>query len=169
MSNLTRETRKDIHPLLYRLNKNKSSGNLNTHEEAVASSFVKEIKNKESPTPPSDPSPPTTNLDSNGIHKMVKKFINMQAKQVPSVKLQLFKDRLGYYKKQQTAYDKLIKDMDSAYMLPRLRDILNFIVNDKFWAKNIWTFTKLMKTNPDWVKYRMVMLDKIKQKDVRIK
>ena len=99
-----------------------------------------------------------------GVHKNVIKFINIQSKKSWWMKLKLINDRKNYMKTQQKSYDKMVEQLTTINKVHKLRDILNYVVRDDFWSKNILSMGKFIKNNKDWVPYWSVILDKVDRK-----
>jgi len=90
-------------------------------------------------------------------------FFDKQKENMISIASQINKDKY-YIAKQSIEYEKLKKEVlaiwDPETLCPA---ILHFTCNDNFWKKNIWSISKLIKNNSEWVKYWIVMLEKMKQ------
>lgn len=90
-------------------------------------------------------------------------FFNKQKTNMPSINYQITKNN-NYISWQIEFYNKLEKELEISWIKDYTKkDILAFIVKDQFWNKNIWSITKLLKKNNDWVPYWMIMIEKMKQ------
>lgn len=101
--------------------------------------------------------------ESNLYIKGVEDFILFQKNNIPWINYQIEKQWEGIYlQKQYEAYNKIlsINKIDSN----SLNRILEFIKQDRFRNKQIWSITKLLEKNKEWVPYWVVMIDKIKSK-----
>lgn len=101
--------------------------------------------------------------ESNLYIKGVEDFILFQKNNIPWINYQIEKQWEGaYLQKQYEAYNKIlsINKIDSN----SLNRILEFIKQDRFRNKQIWSITKLLEKNKEWVPYWVVMIDKIKSK-----
>lgn len=101
--------------------------------------------------------------ESNLYIKGVEDFILFQKSNIPWINYQIEKQWESIYlQKQYEAYNKIlsINKIDSN----SLDRILEFVKQDKFWNKQIWSITKLLDKNKEWVPYWVVMIDKIKSK-----
>jgi hypothetical protein len=65
------------------------------------------------------------------------------------MKLKLINDRKNYMKTQQKSYDKMVEQLTTINKVHKLRDILNYVVRDDFWSKNILSMGKFIKNNKD--------------------
>lgn len=94
-------------------------------------------------------------------------FFEKQKDNMVSISYQIKKNK-NYINKQAIEYQKLkkeIKDLwDPNIICPA---ILEFITKDDFWKKNIWSITKLRKKNKDWLKYWIIMIEKMKQSQTK--
>ncbi len=101
--------------------------------------------------------------ESNLYIKGVEDFIFFQKNNIPWINYQIEKQwESVYLQKQYEAYNKIlsINKIDSN----SLDRILEFVKQDKFRNKQIWSITKLLDKNKEWVPYWVVMIDKIKSK-----
>lgn len=101
--------------------------------------------------------------ESNLYIKGVEDFIIFQKDNIPWIRYQIEKQwEDDYLQKQYQAYNKIISTNKITPL--NLDRILEFVKQDKFRNKNIWSITKLLDKNKEWVPYRVVMIDKIKTK-----
>ncbi len=90
-------------------------------------------------------------------------FFNKQKINMPSINYQINKNS-NYISWQIEFYNKLEKELAISWIKDYTKkDILTFITKDQFWSKNIWSISKLLKKNSDWVPYWIVMIEKMKQ------
>lgn len=158
------------HPLLHLANKRKDNlWSLNTKGISIEIPKEKEINNKEKPHPPTEttPTPEKNPIDHNGIHRDVKKFIWLKSKTFHAVKMQVLKWRDTYLKKQQKEYDKFVKSMEDYGKPWMMRQILNCVVLNPFWAKKVWTFSWLNKKDRDWFPLWLSIMDDMNRKWIR--
>lgn len=97
------------------------------------------------------------------INEMVNRFISIQLNKSVAMKTAFFRNKESYLEKEQKQFDRLKKELKKYNKWHMLKDILNFIVKDRFWSKNILTFTKLMSNNKEWMRYRAVIVDKLER------
>lgn len=93
--------------------------------------------------------------------KEVEDFILAQKDNIAWIRYQIEKQWFEkYINKQNEAYNKILSynKIDSN----SLNTILQFVLKDWFWNKQIWSITKLLEKNKDWTPYWVVMIDKIK-------
>ena len=100
------------------------------------------------------------------IPSRVREFINTQAKNMISIQSQINKRWEEYYSKNAIDYERMKKEIllevgDAEVIAPA---ILQYIPTDDFRKTNIWSIAKLLEKNKQGIKYRMVILEKAKQK-----
>jgi len=90
-------------------------------------------------------------------------FFEKQKENMISISHQINKDE-WYIHKQAIEYEKLKKEVlsigDPDVLCP---SILEFVYTDDFRKNNIGSITKLRSKNKDWIKYYIVMLERMKQ------
>jgi len=94
------------------------------------------------------------------VTKIVERFITLQGERLPSVKKQMQKK--DYLNKQQKSYDMMLWDLKKEWIDISIAPmILKYVLEDEFWCNQIQSITKLRKKNRDWIKYWLVMVEKM--------
>lgn len=134
-----------------------------TNDNSVIKSITKITDNVNVNVNVNDNVNDNTLKESNLYIKGVEDFILFQKDNIPWIRYQIEKQwEYNYLQKQYQAYNKIISTNKITPL--NLDRILEFVKQDKFRNKNIWSITKLLDKNKEWVPYRVVMIDKIKTK-----
>lgn len=134
-----------------------------TNDNSVIKSITKITDNVNVNVNVNDNVNDNTLKESNLYIKGVEDFIIFQKDNIPWIKYQIEKQwEDNYLQKQYQAYNKIISTNKITPL--NLDRILEFVKQDKFRNKNIWSITKLLDKNKEWVPYWVVMIDKIKTK-----
>lgn len=99
------------------------------------------------------------------IYPQVRDFIDHKAKEFAQIRILINKQWEEYYEKSSNDYRLLLKDLKEITDDPEkiATMILLFVMNDDFRKNNILSIAKLRKKNSSWVKYRVVMIDKMNE------